>query len=441
MDASTFLGRLHPLVVHLPIGFLLIAATFDVISYSNRYKYLRNAIAPALFAGFIFAVIASFLGYLLSLSGSYDEEILGNHRMAGILLAIASGFWWTLASRFFKDKFSLDHRIETTFGLLVVVLVGYTGHQGGSLTHGSDYLLFAETNKPKREKPNTAADALLFDDVVLPVLARKCEGCHRRGKRKGDLIVSSYDDVMKGGENGPVVVPGDLSKSEMYRRITLDPEHKDFMPTDGKRPLTKEETNVITWWIEKAQASSAIKVTAVEGHEEMLPIVSAIIGLEGSEGLNEAALVNRRPLNPDIPMSADMGAIDSLRKKGMMVRVMLHAPVMLDVTLPSGSTTTMKELEHDLHNIADNVVWLNLSANELVTSDLYALKEMRNLEKLRLERNPIGDDVYEIVKDLKHLEAVNLNDTNVSDEGYSKLTSLPSLKRVYRWSSKSREVK
>lgn len=441
MDVTTFLGRLHPLVVHLPIGILLIAAAFDVIAYSRKYHYLRSAVAPTLFAGFTCAVVACVFGYLLSLTGSYDDDILANHKISGILLAITSGLWWILASRFLTNRFPVDRRIETTFGLGVIVLMGYAGHQGGSLTHGSDYLLFsADTNKPEREKPQTATDALVFDDVVLPTLERKCESCHRRGKRKGELIVSSYADLMKGGENGAVVVAGHLDKSEMYRRITLDPAHKDFMPTDGKKPLTKEETSVITWWIEKAQASNEIKVSGVEGHEEMLPIISAIIGIDG-QGSNNVALVNTKPPNPDIPMSADMGAVDNLRKKGMMVRVMLHAPVMLDITLPSGSSTGMKDVEQDLQAIAANVIWLNLSNNGLMASDLIALKEMKNLEKLRLERNPIGDDIVEILRELNHLEALNINDTKVSDEAYSRLKGLPALKRVYRWSSKSGNVK
>ena len=127
--------------------------------------------------------------------------------------------------------------------------------------------------KPKRAKPQTIADALVFDDVVLPILERKCERCHRRGKRKGDLILSSYADLMKGGKDGVVIAAGSLEHSELYRRITLDPEHKDFMPNDGRRPLTTEETNVIKWWIQTAQAANDKKFASVNGHEEMLPVV------------------------------------------------------------------------------------------------------------------------------------------------------------------------
>ncbi|MGC3944149.1 MAG: hypothetical protein QM762_06420 [Chryseolinea sp.] len=433
MDVFGFLGRLHPMVVHLPIGFLVIAAAFDLISYSTRYKHLRNGVAPALLLAFASAVIACVFGYLLSLSGSYDEDILGSHKIAGILLAIFTGVWWALASNLLPGV-AAGRRLTTMLGFAVVVVMVYAGHQGGSLTHGSDYLSPGQSEKPKRVKPLTVQDALVFDDVVLPILERKCEGCHRRGKRKGDLIVSTYADLMKGGENGVVIVAGNLAKSDLYRRITLDADHKDFMPTDGKKPLSNEETDVIKWWIEKARAADEVKVGLVEGHEQMLPLLTAIIGLEG-RGSNDLAVINTRQPNADLPMSTDMGAVEDLRKKGMMVRVMLHAPVMLDVTLPAGSVVSMKELEADLHRVARNIVWLNLSGNNLAVSDLSVLGEMSNLEKLRLEGNPVGDDLFDIVKNLKYLEALNINDTKVTDAGYTTLKERTSCKRVYRWSS------
>jgi uncharacterized membrane protein len=434
MNIAAFLGRLHPVVVHLPIGFILMAAAFDLISYSARFHHLRRAVAPALFAGFVSAVIACVLGYLLSLSGSYDEEVLISHRNAAIALAIASGIWWALASGLVSAYVALSNRIITLFGFGVVLVLSFTGHQGGSLTHGSDYLSFSEPDIPKRAKPATVADALVFDDVVLPILERRCEGCHRRSKRKGGLVVSTYADLMKGGKDGAVIVAGNLAKSELYRRITLDPDHKDFMPTDGKKPLTNEETDIIKWWIEKAHATGDAKFVSIAGHEQMLPVVASALGLENSGGNGIAAVSNHQP-NADIPMLTDMGAVGNLQKSGVMVRIMLHAPVMLDVTLPANSGIVMKDLENDLRVVSKNIVWLNLSQNNLATPDLIVLKEMSNLEKLRLERNPVGDDLVDIVKDLKQLEALNINDTKVSDAGYARLKQQSSLKRIYRWSS------
>ena len=432
MDIAAFLGRLHPMVVHLPIGFLLIAAVFDWMSYASRYRHLGDAVPASLLAGFVSAVIACVFGYLLSLSAAYDDVLLSNHRNAGIMLALSSGIWLLLTTSKFSNIFFAHRRIKTAVGIGIVLLLLYTGHEGGSLTHGADYLSFDGPSKPKRAKPPTVADALVFDDVVLPVLERRCESCHRRGKRKGELIVSSYADLMKGGENGVVIMAGNPGKSELYRRITLDPAHEDFMPTDGKPPLTNEETAVIKWWIESAQASMDKKVAGVEGHEEMLAVLSTVLDIK--EGSNVESVALRQP-NPDIPLSADMTAVENLRKRGVMVRVMLHAPVMLDVTLPAGSGIVMKEMENDLRTVAQNVVWLNLSDNNLSGSDLSVLKEMINLEKLRLERNPVSDDLVDMLKGLRQLEALNINDTEVTDKGYAELKAHPSLKRIYRWSS------
>ena len=436
MDIASFLGRLHPVVVHLPIGILLMAAAFDVVSYYPKFRHLRQAVAPALLAGFLSSVVACAFGYLLSLRGAYDDELLVSHRNAGIILAIASGVWWALASGYLSRFAPESRRSTTVFGFLVVAVLSFTGHQGGSLTHGSDYLSFDDPEKPKRPKPATVADALVFDDVVLPILERKCESCHRRGKRKGELIVSSYEDLMTGGKDGVVVVAGNLSKSELYRRITLDSNHKDFMPADGKKPLTNEETDVIKWWIETAQAANAVKFATIKGNEQLLPVVASLIGLDaaGSAGVE---FINARQPNPDIPLSIDLAAVENLRKRGMMVRVMLHAPVMLDVTLPAGSGIPMKDLETDLRALAKNVVWLNVSDNNIIAADLVVLKEMSNLEKLRVERNPVGNELVDVLKDLRHLEALNINDTKITDEGYSRLQEQSSLKRIYRWSSSS----
>ncbi len=82
-DIITFLGRFHPLVVHLPIGFLLMGAVFNVLSYFPNYRFLKDAMSFTLLAGFLAAVAACILGYLLSQSGEYDPEVLSQHRLVG----------------------------------------------------------------------------------------------------------------------------------------------------------------------------------------------------------------------------------------------------------------------------------------------------------------------------------------------------------------------
>ena len=205
------------------------------------------------------------------------------------------------------------------------------------------------------------------------------------------------------------------------------------MPTDGKTPLTKTETEVIRWWIEKANATKGTKMTTVTEHESMLPVIATLLELPGASPLPEPGLALLRPVNPLIPMATNMEAVDNLRKKGLAIRIMLHRPIMLDVTLAAGSAVAMRDIEVELNAVAKNVIWLNLSDNNFSDIDLKVVKHMANLEKLRIEKNPVSDGVVDLLWDLKQLEAVNLNETLVTDSGLAKLQQHPSLKRIYSW--------
>jgi hypothetical protein len=109
---------------------------------------------------------------------------------------------------------------------------------------------------------------------------------------------------------------------------------------------------------------------------------------------------------------------------------------MLDITIPSGYGSVINSINSNLKLIAKNVIWLNISNNDLTENDLDFLPLMSNLEKLRLDKNPITDKIINQLAGLKHLEALNLNETNVTETGIEKLKQLPGLKRVYQWNVK-----
>ncbi len=67
---------------------------------------------------------------------------------------------------------------------------------------------------------------------------------------------------------------------------------------------------------------------------------------------------------------------------------MLHEPVSLDVTIPAQSGIAMTTIEEEMGIIAGNIIWLNVSDNNLREGDLTVLTKMTNLEKLRLEKIP-----------------------------------------------------
>ena len=315
----------------------------------------------------------------------------------------------------------------------ILGLLGYVGHQGGSLTHGSDYLSLATLTKTERPKPTRIEQVFVFEDVVQPLLEKRCVQCHGAGKVKGNLRLEAHDDLLKGGKHGPVIVAGDLTKSELYRRITLDPAHKEFMPADGKTPLTKTEVALINWWIEKAAAAENTKLTEVKGYQAVQPMVASVLGFAGpTDALVADAGNANRPVNPNIPLSGDTAQITVARREGFVVRVMNHQPLMLDVTLPPKAGKPGANLAV-LKPLAKHIIWLNLSGLNLTDGQLSAITDFDNLEKLRVEKNPISDEALKSIAGLTHLHALNIYRTKITPAGLETLKHMKQLENLYVW--------
>jgi hypothetical protein len=109
--------------------------------------------------------------------------------------------------------------------LLTIGLLIWTSDQGGKLTHGANFLTermpqpFSRWFGVERRIPIDPTS--FYATRVQPIFDQKCVLCHNAEKFKGKLRLDSYEHVMLGGKDGPVISPREPSKSEMYRRITL----------------------------------------------------------------------------------------------------------------------------------------------------------------------------------------------------------------------------
>jgi len=90
MSLPEYIGHLHPVLVHLPIGILLTAILFDWLSHRKGFRKLRKSVQGMLFLGFVSAAMSAFTGYLLSQSGDYDAALLNLHQWLGISVAVLS---------------------------------------------------------------------------------------------------------------------------------------------------------------------------------------------------------------------------------------------------------------------------------------------------------------------------------------------------------------
>lgn len=433
LDIFTFTGRMHPLVVHLPIGFLLLAVLFNLLGYVKKFAYLRQAVPLTLLVSFGAAVLACLFGYLLSLKGDYDQDTLTGHKLSGVLLAAVTGLLYFATTPFFLKEIPVPRVLFSVLLVGLVVLMSYSGHQGASLTHGNAYLSMQVLLHQERPKPQNVEDALLYEDVIQPILQAKCTQCHRAGKTKGDLALDDLKNVMKGGKTGPAVIPGRADSGELVRRVMLPENHKDFMPADGKPPLTKNELQLVQWWVSKGNAGAGVAVHALGDSAVLRPLVAQYLGLAAGEAASTAD--NPSPVNPEIPSVADTAQLNHLRKAGFYVRLMLRKPLMLDVTLPAGSGIKAERCKAALAPLAKNIIWLNLSGNGFTDNDLGFLPSLTNMEKLRLDGNPVTDQISGLLTELKHLEAVNLSGTGITDAGLAALKKNAAIKRVYSWNT------
>lgn len=261
-----FLGRLHPLVVHFPLSLLILAAILELLSLQNYQSKWRLTIRTMLWIGGLSAVLSAGMGYLLMVNDQYEGAGVELHRNLGIATAVLSAVClWLSGQEDVKISRKRVLAYRTTLWATSLALI-LTGHYGASLTHGSDYLTEVLPFGPSTAAPPSLdIDLTVYqrdtadipDQAMLQLLtgvrtvfAHSCYRCHSSDKIKGELRMDERDFVFKGGENGPIIVPGNPDESELVRRISLPEGHDDVMPNKGEL-LSKEEINLISLWVEK----------------------------------------------------------------------------------------------------------------------------------------------------------------------------------------------
>ena len=309
-----FLGRLHPLAVHFPVGLLVFAAILELFTLKKFRSSLRPGINLLVVAGVISAIFSAVFGFLLSRDGDYGED-LNIHQWIGIATACLGAVSWLLLNRILK-KNQLNLVIPYRSILFISALgVSVAGHFGASLAHGNDYL---SSTLPWSEDYTAAGSdnfelASFKNDTskltkkqeaelnvqVRAIFAHNCYKCHGAEKVKGELRLDRKNMVFKGGENGPVIIPGNASESEIFKRITLPSSHKDRMPSKGKK-LSENDIAVINFWIQKGapwpdgpDKENIFKIAALSPRNPPLPPASSNISNPIDRWTNQYFIKNK----------------------------------------------------------------------------------------------------------------------------------------------------
>ncbi|MEK6477239.1 DUF1549 domain-containing protein [Catalinimonas sp. 4WD22] len=270
---ADFLGRLHPLIVHFPIGLLVVALFLELLTLKGKRPGLREGIEWLIYIGAFSAVLAAILGYVLYQADDYQGDLVQNHLWLGIMTAVLG----MLTAWLMRGGQSLLYYRSSLF--LTVISLTLAGHLGASLTHGEDFLtstlpwnddgyeegkageLLAEfaSVSDKSELSKNQLDRLNLE--VRAIFAHNCYQCHSELKQKGELVLENEEGVMKGGESGKIFIKGDAENSEIIRRLKLPRDHEESMPGKGKA-LSKEEIKLISMWIDEGAhwADESLKI-------------------------------------------------------------------------------------------------------------------------------------------------------------------------------------
>lgn len=424
MDIIQFLGRFHVLVLHLPIGILMLAAVIELFT-SIKSKSRNKLLNTIWLWGAVSAIGACILGWLLSQGEGYTPDAVFIHRTFGILTAIIA------VGAFGYFTWIKTHHKVIIWGLSLgqLFLLFSTGHYGANMTHGETYLVDHAPNivrttlgfaKHKAPRPaiTSLAQADVYLDVIQPMLDKRCVNCHNDTKQKGRLNLSTVAGLTKGGKSGKTIVPGDLAHSELYKRIAMEHHNKGFMPAEGKTPLTNEQTKTIAWWI-NVGAPVTGNVAQYPQNKQDKALLNTLLGLNTSE-------FDLPKLTP-ISMQQEQALVDT----GFVFKRISQNHEYLDLDLSVKRQPLTEQGVQALLNIKQHILALNLRASQVTDDHLPQISTLPNLLRLRLEYNPVTSAGVDALASLPKLRYLNLYKSKVDNSVLDSLNRFEALQKVF----------
>jgi uncharacterized membrane protein len=422
---AQFIGRFHPLVVHLPIALILLVPVMELVGRDQRFPYLRASAPFVLVLALIGGIFASLLGWCLGRTGGFSGPLVTQHMWGGASLITLCWLCWVLHGR--------GGRFEVIYWIALWAAVGagaWTGYRGGQISLGEDLLtqhMPGAFRKLLGVPAGTAADPTIgggttfYGARIQPIFTRNCLTCHSREKRKAGLRLDTYAGIMRGGKRGAIVKAGDLRGSDLFRRITLPSTDDNFMPKGGKPPLSPDQVKLIELWI----ADGASGIASLESIKGAPADVESSVRAEVTFGVIDFAEVAKRRAEiastlatlqqrfPNVLEFESRGSAD----------LMVNALVMGDKFKDDGLAA--------LTPLSKNIVMADFSRTDITDRSAPVLAGMKRLRTLRLMHTRIGDLTVRSLTNLDQLESLSLFDTAVTPAALPALARLPKLQRLY----------
>lgn len=426
VNIGLFFGRFHAMMVHLPIGFLLLGGIFYFLENKQQKGSFHKVLPYIFFLAAVSSCIAVVLGSLLANEGGYPDSTLFWHRWLGIGTTLLTTILWLRLS----GRISI-HKNTTQWGVIVMLLLlTLTGHLGGTLTHGASYLLdyapsfvqdaFGNTSTSSfDEYPKDPDSILIYEHLIQPVFHQKCVSCHNSQITKGGLALDSKAGLLAGGAHGDLLKRKSNHKIELLHRVSLPKEDRKFMPPKGS-PMTFHEIRLLEYWIEDGYSfEQAIT------DENIPPAIKNLI--QQTYGLSDQkkSFVELNSVPPAHPKD-----VKALQAQGFFIRALSQNSNFLQVHYRDSMSCEKLQL---LLKLKDQISWLDLSKTALPNECMELLGQLPHLTKLNLSQNAIENTSLQHLIASSKLESLNLHHTTVGDQGLQYLHNLPSLRHLYLW--------
>jgi len=410
-------GRMHPLLLHLPIGLFIISFIIWLgkknIEKESFYKIFILVLHVTAFT----ATLTALMGFFLSREGGYDENILSKHKVLGIITAVLS---YTLLVIFQAVP---DRKIlfgTTITASLIIMIIG--SHFGSNLTHGEGFVWQPLQNEEEIKEEKFTDSSSLFVAAIRPILKSKCFSCHNERKAKGELIMTTEEKLLAGGKNGPIWKSGDALNSHIIQNINLPEDDKKHMPPKGKPQLSQDEIDLLFTWI---QSGADMKRTMKEydDSDTLKILASKFIHLPKEE------TEKTYPFE-----AASVSVVQKLSGPFCSVFPLSQRSPALQADFFVREKFDRKKLE-ELSKVKTQLVVLNLGNMPVEDADMKTVNQFSNLEKLILNNSLITNNGVNEIKKLKKLRSLSLAGTKVDKNVVSAFSQLDSLKEVFIWNT------
>lgn len=405
------IGHFHPLIVHLPIGIIFLGFALELFNRFFAKNPSDEVVKFTLGLAALTALISLGTGWLLGEEGGFDEELLFLHRWMAVAFTTT-----TILLFFLKSTTSevLKKAYIPTF-IVVMILIAITGHFGGNMTHGEDYL-FREASS--NEKVITdVAEARVHADIIQPILDAKCVSCHNQSKIKGGLLMTSSQDLLKGGDSGNVFdsIEG---KSLLLHRLHLPLAVEEHMPPKGKVQLNESEIALMEWWLANENCFDC-KTKDLKSSKK-LDVILASLEQDNSAHALIAQEVEEVPSSWLEKMNAANITVTPLAEGNPLLIAQLF-----------GEQNQLENKLNELEDYADNIVELNLGNSQFNDTIADEITKFKNLTKLQLQNTAITDKSIALFNEFKFLESLNLYGTSVTSEVFKVVKDISTLKSIY----------